>query len=71
MSSWIEKVERREINMANIQCEVFTASTLNGLKTAINNFFNTVPEGAWHNMLGFDYAVISGEYTAVVLYKLK
>jgi hypothetical protein len=53
----------------NIQCEVFTASTLNGLKTAVNNFFNTNPENNWNHLIGFDYGMISGEYTAMILFR--
>ena len=55
--------------MANIECQAFTATTLNDLQTQVNNFFNTNPEGDWANLISFDYGVVDGEYTAVILFR--
>ena len=55
--------------MANIQCQAFTATTLNDLKTQVNNYFNTNPEGDWANLISFDYGVVDGEYTAMILFR--
>ena len=55
--------------MANIECQTFTAATLNGLKTAVNTFFSTHPENDWSSLIGFNYAVVAGEYTAMILFR--
>jgi hypothetical protein len=55
--------------MANIQCQAFTATTLNDLKTQVNNFFSTHPENEWAHLISFDYGLMDGEYTAMILFR--
>jgi hypothetical protein len=54
--------------MANIQCQALTATTLNDLQTQVNNFFSTHPENEWAHLISFDYGLMDGEYTAMILF---